>query len=89
MDNLTHSLVGLFLARAGCKYASPRGTAIMVLAANAPDMDVVCTFWGATSYLHWHRNITHSLIALPVRIVIAMVDIAAVRLSEFIAWLLK
>jgi inner membrane protein len=76
LDNLTHSLVGLFLARAGCRYASPRGTAIMVLAANAPDMDVICTLGGATSYIHWHRNITHSLIALPL---MAILSVALVR----------
>jgi inner membrane protein len=76
LDNLTHSLVGLFLARAGCRNATPRGTAIMVLAANAPDADVICTFGGAASYLHWHRNITHSLIALPV---MALLTVAAVR----------
>jgi inner membrane protein len=76
LDNLTHSLVGLFLARAGCKYATPRGTAIMVLAANAPDADVVCTFGGAASYIHWHRHITHSLIALPI---MAILTVALVR----------
>ncbi|HYA16163.1 MAG TPA: metal-dependent hydrolase [Bryobacteraceae bacterium] len=76
MDNLTHSLVGLFLARAGCKYATPRGTAIMVLAANAPDSDVVCTLGGAASYIHWHRHITHSLIAVPV---MALLTVAVVR----------
>jgi inner membrane protein len=48
----------------------------MVLAANAPDMDIVFTLGGATSYLHWHRNITHSLIALPV---MAILSVALVR----------
>jgi membrane-bound metal-dependent hydrolase YbcI (DUF457 family) len=86
LDNLTHSLVGLFLARAGCRYASPRGTAIMVLAANAPDMDVVCTPFGAEAYIHWHRNITHSLIALPV---MALLSVAIVRLvgGKPVRWL--
>ncbi len=76
MDNLTHSLVGLFFARAGCKYASPRGTAILVVAANAPDMDTICTPFGAAAYLHYHRNITHSLIAAPV---MALISVALVR----------
>ncbi|HWF08122.1 MAG TPA: metal-dependent hydrolase [Bryobacteraceae bacterium] len=77
MENLTHSLVGLFLARAGLKHATPRGTAILVLAANAPDLDVVSWFGGPSAYIHWHRNITHSLIALPV---MAFVAVAIVRL---------
>lgn len=76
MENLTHSLVGLFLARAGLKHATPRGTAILVLAANAPDLDVVSWFGGPTAYIHWHRNITHSLIAFPV---MALIAVAIVR----------
>ena len=76
MDNLTHSLVGLFLARAGCKYATPRGTAIMVIAANAPDSDIICTLFGSAAYIQGHRNITHSLIALPI---MALLSVAVVR----------
>jgi inner membrane protein len=76
LDNLTHSLVGLFLARAGLKHVTPRGTAIMVVAANAPDFDAVVWFGGASTYIHWHRNITHSLIALPF---MALLTIAIVR----------
>ncbi len=86
MDNLTHSLVGLFLARAGLKHVTPRGTAIMVLAANAPDFDVVCWFGGNASYIHWHRNITHSLIAIPF---MALLAVAIVRWAgrKEIRWL--
>jgi inner membrane protein len=76
LDNLTHSLVGLFLARAGFKHLTPRGTAIMVVAANAPDFDAVCWFGGSSAYIHWHRNITHSLIAIPF---MALLTVAIVR----------
>lgn len=76
MDNLTHSLVGLFLARAGFKRVTPRGTAIMVLAANAPDFDAVTWLAGPAAYIHWHRNITHSLIGLPF---MALLSVAIVR----------
>jgi len=48
----------------------------MVLAANAPDFDVVSWFGGSATYLHWHRNITHSLIAMPV---MALLAVALVR----------
>ncbi len=86
MDNLTHSLVGLFLARAGLKRFTPRGTAIMVLAANAPDLDTVCWFGGPMSYIHWHRNITHSLLAWPV---MALLTVVIVRLAgrKQVKWL--
>jgi inner membrane protein len=86
LDNLTHSLVGLFLARAGLKRFTARGTAIMVLAANAPDYDTVCWFGGPATYIHWHRNITHSLIALPV---MALLTVAIVRIAgrKQVQWL--
>lgn len=73
MDNLTHSLVGLFLARAGLHKATPRGTAILVLAANAPDFDAISWFGGPAIYIRWHRNITHSLIAIPIMALLAVV----------------
>jgi inner membrane protein len=86
LDNLTHSLVGLFLARAGFKYATPRGTAILILAANIPDLDVVSVIGGAEGYIRWHRHITHSLIAIPV---MALIAVALVRLlgRQPVKWL--
>jgi inner membrane protein len=86
LDNLTHSLVGLFLARGGFKRFTPRGTAIMVLAANAPDFDAVSWFGGSLSYIHWHRNITHSFIALPF---MALLTVAIVRVAgrKRVRWL--
>ncbi len=86
MDNLTHSLVGLFLARAGLKRFTPRGTAILVLGANAPDLDAVSWFGGPAAYLHWHRNITHSVIALPF---MALLTVAIVRVlgRQQVRWL--
>jgi len=76
LDNLTHSLVGLFLARIGFGRLTPRGTAIMVVAANAPDFDAVSWFFGGAAYIHYHRNLTHSLIAIPL---MALIGVALVR----------
>ena len=77
LDNLTHSLVGLFLARAGFKKATPQATAILVLAANIPDLDAVSLLGGAETYIRWHRHLTHSLILLPL---MALLAVALVRL---------
>jgi inner membrane protein len=68
--------VGLFLARVGFKYATPRGTAILMVAANAPDLDVVSWLGGSITYIQWHRNITHSLLGMPV---MALIAVAVVR----------
>jgi len=66
MDNLTHSLTGAFLSRAGLNRLTPDATWILVLAANAPDVDVVSALGGPALALHWHRGITHSLAFSPV-----------------------
>jgi inner membrane protein len=86
LDNLTHSLVGLFLARTGFRYATPRATAIMIVAANIPDIDAVSWLWGGAAYVHYHRNITHSLIAAPVMALLA-VALVWVFTRDKIKWL--
>jgi inner membrane protein len=77
LDNITHTLTGLMLSRAGCDRLTPRAAWILLLAANAPDIDIVTTFGGSLNFLHYHRNVTHSLIALPV---LAALCVLAVRL---------
>jgi membrane-bound metal-dependent hydrolase YbcI (DUF457 family) len=62
VDNLTHSLVGITVARI---VRVGRGTtATLVLASNAPDIDVVTAAGGALGYLQWHRGPTHGPLGL-------------------------
>jgi inner membrane protein len=49
---------------------------MVLLAANAPDMDVVSAAGGSLGYLHYHRHLTHSLAVLPL---LAILMVAAVR----------
>jgi inner membrane protein len=77
MDNLTHSLVGVFLSRSGLNRLAPDATLISVIAANAPDIDVISRFGGAAEALHWHRNFTHSLAFSPL---MAVASVLLVRL---------
>jgi inner membrane protein len=77
MDNLTHTLVGVMLSKAGLGRAAPRATATLVLAANAPDIDVAAAGWGALTYLEHHRAMTHSLAGIPL---LALVVTGLVRL---------
>jgi inner membrane protein len=76
MDPLTHTATGLLLGRAGMNRWTPRAAVILVLAANAPDIDVVTAAGGSLNYLHYHRHLTHSLIAAPV---LAILTVAMVR----------
>ena len=78
MDNLTHTAIGLFLARAGARRWTPRATAILLVASNAPDIDVVSGLAGPLAYLHYHRGLTHALVAIPV---LALLVAATVRLA--------
>lgn len=84
---MTHSLVGLFLARSGLKRASAYGTAILVLAANAPDIDVISWFWGRATWLHWHRNITHSLAGAPFMALLCVAAVALVGRKQKVRWM--
>lgn len=86
MDNLTHSLTGIFLARAGLDRITPRASWVLFLAANAPDIDVVSAFGGSLNFLHYHRHLTHSLAALPV---LALLSVALVRVisRQPVKWL--
>jgi inner membrane protein len=77
VDNLTHSLTGILLSRAGFNRLTPQAPWILLLAANAPDIDVVSAFGGSLNYLHYHRHITHSLVMLPV---LPLVCVVVVRL---------
>ena len=64
MDNLTHTLFALTLARTPLG-RSGRGTATaLVLASNAPDIDILMTAKGTAAYLQWHRGPTHGLLGI-------------------------
>jgi membrane-bound metal-dependent hydrolase YbcI (DUF457 family) len=59
LDNLTHSLFGATIARTPLGRAGRGTTAALLLASNAPDIDIVATAGGAVKYLEWHRGPTH------------------------------
>lgn len=69
MDPITHTMTGAALAGAGLRKATPLAAATLVLAANAPDVDVLVYLFG-DSYdgLALRRGWTHgplALLALP------------------------
>jgi inner membrane protein len=70
MDNLTHTLTGLMLSRAGLSRLTPRGSLLLMLAANAPDMDVVSWVGGPARYMDVHRGYAHAWALLPLMAVL-------------------
>jgi inner membrane protein len=81
MDNLTHTLVGLAAAKAGLERASPYATAVCLVAANAPDADILAAAGGGWFYLQHHRGITHSVVGtLALALFVPLLFYAAERL---------
>jgi inner membrane protein len=70
MDNLTHTLFGLALAKTGLERTTPGATAALLIGANFPDIDLVTLLGGSIGYLKYHRGITHSLVGIVVVAVI-------------------
>jgi inner membrane protein len=64
MDPITHSLAGAALSRAGYHRATPLATATLVLAANAPDIDILTSLGGPYATLAHRRGWTHGPLAL-------------------------
>jgi inner membrane protein len=77
MDPLTHTLTGLALSRAGLNRRSAYATPILLLAANAPDIDILAWIAGPAAYLHYHRHLTHAFVAIPF---LALLPVLVVRL---------
>lgn len=65
MDNLTHALSGIVLSRAGFNRLAPQAGWLMVMASNAPDIEVATGLLNSTAYLDVHRGPTHALAFAP------------------------
>jgi len=77
MDNITHTLVGLMLARAGLNDGQKGAAVMMMLAANAPDIDFLPTLSDSMTFLEIHRGYTH---ALPLAPLMALAPLLLVKL---------
>jgi inner membrane protein len=64
MDNVTHTLFGLVLAKTGIERSAPKATLALLIGANLPDLDLLSWFGGQISYLKYHRGFSHSLLGL-------------------------
>ena len=63
------------MARCGLEKTTVRGTAMMVLAANAPDIDAI-TWFDRVNYLDYHRGYTHAIALAPI---VALLPMALAR----------
>ena len=81
MDNLTHTLTGVVMSRAGLNRWHPRSTVLLMLAANVPDIDVLAAFGGSLNYFVNHRGITHSIAMAPAMALLPMLLVCALARS--------
>ena len=63
MEPVTHALTSLALARVGQRRLPRFGTAMLVVAGVAPDLDYASYLGGAGSFLRYDRTVLHSLLS--------------------------
>lgn len=83
MDNVTHTLVGLMLSRAGLNRGEKGAPLMLMLAANAPDMDAYPFFYDNLTYLQVHRGYTHALAFAPVVALVPLLLVKAFTRTRF------
>jgi inner membrane protein len=64
MDPLAHTLVGATLAEAGLGRKSRYATAVTVIGANLPDIDVIASAIGTDEMYGFRRGWTHGVLAM-------------------------
>ena len=72
MDNITHAISGILIARATAPDPQPgvtiplgRRLVLGAIAASLPDLDYVIGWYSPLAYLIHHRGFTHSFVLLP------------------------
>lgn len=78
MEPITHLLTGACLARAGLNRKSALAATTLILAAEAPDIDVITEFGGRVFGFAHHRGITHTFIGIPLMGALVVLAIWAV-----------
>ncbi len=86
MDNVTHSLVGLMLARVGLNRGEKGGAVMVVLAANVPDLDGYSFFTNTLRYLEQHRAYMHALAFVPLVALIPLLLVKLVTRTRITGW---
>jgi len=66
MDPVTHTMAGAAMARVGLDRRTPLAAATLMLAANAPDIDIFSLASGSYASIAFRRGWTHGPIALVV-----------------------
>jgi inner membrane protein len=82
LEPVTHFLTGACIGRAGLNRKTALATAVLTLAAEAPDLDVLSRFGGPAFGFAHHRGFTHSFLGVPI-------DAAVVLGFVYLIWRLR
>lgn len=85
MENVTHTLAGLMIARSGFDHRVERAAFMVMIAANLPDIDGAPIFWPAR-YIEWHRGYLHSLALAPLMALIPPLLFWAIKRQRITLW---
>ncbi|MBK6941958.1 MAG: metal-dependent hydrolase [Planctomycetes bacterium] len=84
MDNLTHTLFGLVLAKTSIGRSARSAVPVLLIGSNLPDLDIlVRVVGGHAGYLEHHRGLTHAVVGIVVQI--AMLTLGAWLCERMIA----
>jgi inner membrane protein len=72
LEPLTHILTGACISRAGLNRKTGLATAMLAVAAEISDVDVLWGFRGPTEALQHHRGWTHSFVGVPAMAALAL-----------------
>jgi inner membrane protein len=89
LEPITHLLTAACISRAGLNRKTGLSTLTMVLAAEAPDADVLAFFGGSVAGYQHHRGFTHTLLGAPVMaaaVVCGVYGIYRIRLKMQKGW---
>jgi inner membrane protein len=86
MDPLTHTLTGLMMSRAGLNRLHARAPLVLMLSANAPDIDGLGILGGLLTYIQYHRGLPHSIACVPLVAMLPVLVVCAVT-RGFTGWL--
>ena len=72
MEPVTHFITGAVLARSGFNRKAAYATIVMVLAAEAPDLDTLWSIRGPVAVFQHHRGWTHTFLGVPLEAAIVV-----------------
>ncbi len=79
MEPLTHLLTGACMSRAGLNRATSLSTAVLVVSAEIPDLDVLLNLGGPVLGFALHRGFTHTLAGAPFNAALALAVVYGVH----------